>query len=97
MLKTVGGLVEHSDEIEVSAEVIDAEELRNLIDEDFVHVQELSGSNDVFPVQSLIVSLGLVRFSFVRLFAATVDNAGIDYVFSADRTIHKGWGVDGFG
>ena len=38
MLKTVGGLVEHSDEIEVSTEVVDAEEVRDLIDEDYVHV-----------------------------------------------------------
>jgi hypothetical protein len=34
---------------------------------------------------------------FVALFAPTVDDAGIDYVFSADGTIHKRWGVDGFG
>ena len=38
MLETVSGLVEHSDEIEVSAEVVNAEEVRNLIDEDYVHV-----------------------------------------------------------
>jgi hypothetical protein len=38
MLKTVGGLVEHSVEIEVSAEVVDTEEVRDLIDEDYVYV-----------------------------------------------------------
>ena len=54
-------------------------------------------SNDVFPVQSLVISLGGMRFSFVALFTPTVDDAGIDYVFSADGgTIHEGWGVDGF-
>ena len=38
-----------------------------------------------------------MEFSFVTLFASTIDNAGVDYVFSADMTIHEGWGVDGFG
>ena len=38
MLETVGNIVEHSDEVEVSAEVVDAEEVRDLIDEDYVYV-----------------------------------------------------------
>ncbi len=38
MLKTGGGLVEHSDEIEVSAEVVNTEEIRNLVNEDYVYV-----------------------------------------------------------
>jgi hypothetical protein len=38
MLETVGGLVEYSDEIEVSTEVVDTEEVRDLIDEYFIHV-----------------------------------------------------------
>ena len=96
MLKTVGGLVEHSDEIKVSTEVVNTEEVRDLINEDYVHVQKLPRGNDVFPVQSLVISFGWVRFSFVALFAPTVDDAGIDDVFSADGTIHEGWGVDGF-
>ena len=37
MLKTVGGLVEHSDEIEISAEVINAEEIRHPVNEDYVY------------------------------------------------------------
>ncbi len=97
MLETVGSLVEHSDEVKVSAEIVDAEEVRDFVDKDYVYGQELSRSNDVFPVQSLIVSLGCLRFSFVAIFASTVDDAEIDYVFSADGTIHEGWGVDGFG
>ena len=38
MLEAVSCLVEHSDKIEVSAEVVDAEEVRHFIDEDYVNV-----------------------------------------------------------
>jgi len=89
MLETVGGLVEHSNEVKVSTEVIDAEEVRDFVDEYDVYVKELSRSDDILPVQSLIVALGWVRFPFVTLFTSTVDDAGVDYVFSADRTIHE--------
>jgi hypothetical protein len=89
MLETVGGLVEHSNEVEVSTEVIDAEEVRDFVDEYDVYVKELSRSDDILPVQSLIVALGWVRFSFVTLFTSTIDYAGVSYVFSADGTIHE--------
>ena len=89
MLETVGGLVEHSNEVEVSTEVIDTEEVRDFVDEHDVYVKELSRSDDILPVQSLIVALGWVRFPFVTLLTSTVDDAGVDYVFSADGTIHE--------
>ena len=42
MLKAISGLVEHSGEVEVevevSAEVVDAEEVRYFVDEDYVYV-----------------------------------------------------------
>ena len=38
MLKTVDGLVKHSNEIEVSTKVVDTEEVGDFVNEDYVYV-----------------------------------------------------------
>ena len=37
-MQAVGGLVEHSNEVEISTEIIDTEEVRDFVDEYYVYV-----------------------------------------------------------
>jgi hypothetical protein len=82
--------------VHVSAEVVDAEQERDLTNVYDVNVDELSRHGDVLTLVSLVTPLEWVRLLFRAVLALSVYDTGVGNVLSAYRAVGERRRVRGF-